>query len=412
MLNTHVSQADTVDYDLLSNEFQRNPYPLYAALRQCEPVYWSEQVQAWLVTPYDDVMACLHDKRISANRIIPRIQQFPHELREKFEPLERTLSMWPLMLERPAHTRLRNLVNKAITPAIVRGFMPTIERLVSEFLDKAQAKGGMDAIADLAYPFPLNVVSEIIGAPTEGLVLLKACAVDIVNFFGSPPHLYIEKAEAAMRSVNETTEFLREILRERRKHPKQDLMSGLIAAEERGEVMSEDEVLATCLMMVFAGFETTTNLIGNGLLLLLQHPDELRRLRQDPSLMKSAVGEMLRVESPVQRLSRMALEDFELGGKSVRRGDLIFLMAASANRDESQFIDPDRFDIGRDTRHHLAFGHSIHLCPGNTLAQLEAQLLFTELLRRVPKIQLSGIKPNWQVNLSVRSLNHLHVTFD
>jgi pimeloyl-[acyl-carrier protein] synthase len=319
--------------------------------------------------------------------------------------------MWPLMLERPEHTRLRTLINKAITPAIVRGFIPTIQRLVGELLDDALAKGGMDAIADLAYPFPLNVVSEIIGAPAEGRALLKACAVDIVNFFGSPPHLYIEKAETAMRSIGETTDFLRDVLRMWRSQPKQDLISSLIAAEERGDVMSEEEILTTCLMIVFAGFETTTNLIGNGLLLLLQHPEEQRKLRQDPSLMKSAVVEMLRYESPVQRLSRMALANFDLCGCSIRRGDLMFLMVSSANRDAAQFDDPDRFDITRDTRKHLAFGDSIHLCPGNTLAQLEAQILFTELLGRVPRLTLLESEPDWQINLSVRSLNRLHVAF-
>ncbi|MGO4774511.1 cytochrome P450, partial [Lysobacter sp. 2RAB21] len=240
----------------------------------------------------------------------------------------------------------------------------------------AQANGGMDAIADLALPFPLYVVSEIIGAPVEARNLLKACAVDIVNFFGCPPHLYVEKGGIAMRSIADTTEYLRGVLNERRRQPRQDLISGLIAAEERGDVMSEDEILATCLMMVFAGFETTTNLVGNGLLLLLQRPDQLRALRADPALMKTAVGEMLRYESPVQRLSRMALEDFELGGHCIRAGDLMFLSAGSANRDELKFADPDRFDIRRDTRDHLAFGHSIHLCPGNTQAQLEAQMLF------------------------------------
>lgn len=399
-------------YDLLSPTFRSDPYPTYADMRRNAPVYWSEQINAWLVMPYEKVMTCLHDPRISANRIVPRIQQLPAELRETFRPIERTLSMWPLMMERPQHTRLRSLINKAITPAIVRSFVPTIQRLIDELLDTAQANGGMDAIADLALPFPLYVVSEIIGAPVEARNLLKACAVDIVNFFGCPPHRYVDKGAIAMQSITDTTEYLRGVLNERRRQPRQDLISGLIAAEERGDVMSEDEILATCLMMVFAGFETTTNLVGNGLLLLLQHSDQLHALRADPALMKTAVGEMLRYESPVQRLSRMALEDFELGGHCIRAGDLMFLSAGSANRDELKFADPDTFDIRRDTRDHLAFGHSIHLCPGNTLAQLEAQMLFASLLQRVQRLRWTDGDADWQDNLSVRSLNRLNVAFD
>lgn len=412
MDNVSHYKSDRPRYNLLCPKFQQNPYSVYASLRKNEPVFWSDQIQAWVVTRYDDVFACLHDQRISANRIIPRMQQFPPELQERFRPLERMLSMWPLMLERPEHTRLRTLINKAITPTIVKSFLPTIRHQVDNLIDEALALGGFDAIADLARPFPLNVVSEIIGAPSEGRELLKKCAVDIVNFFGCSPGLYVERADIAMRSVMETTDFLRETVRLRRKQPKADLITGLIKAEERGDVLNEDEILATCLMMVFAGFETTTNLIGNGLLLLLQHSQEQKKLRDNPLLMRSAVGEMLRFESPVQRLSRMATEDFNLRGARVQRGDLMFLMAASANRDESKFAEADYFDISRDSKNHLAFGHSIHLCPGNTLAQLEAQILFTELLRKGPRIRLASDTPQWQSNLSVRSLEHLLVFFD
>jgi pimeloyl-[acyl-carrier protein] synthase len=245
----------------------------------------------------------------------------------------------------------------------------------------------------------------------EGRALLKACAVDIVNFFGCPPNLYAERAEIAMNSVLRANDYLRTIVRERRSAPKQDLISSLISAEEKGDVLSEEEILSTCLMMVFAGFETTTNLVGNGLLALLQHPDELEKLRQDPSLMKNAVREMLRFEAPVQRLSRMALADIKLHGRTIKKGDLLFLMAASANRDPARFSEPDEFDISRDARKHLSFGHSIHICPGGTLAQLEVQMVCTELLNRHPTLTLLQDKPDWQRNLSVRSLNSLPIMF-
>lgn len=399
------------DIDLFCPTFQQDPYSLYARLREEQPVYWSEQIQAWIVTRHEDVLAALHDQRISANRIVPRMQQLSPALRKRFQPLENILSMWPLMLERPTHTRLRALINKAMSPTIVKSFLPAIQRQVDVLLDAAFDHAGVDAITELARPFPLNVVCEIIGAPHTGRDLLKQCAVDIVNFFGCPPHLYVERADAAMRSVITTMEFLRETVRQRRRAPENDLITALIEAQERNAVMSEDEVLATCLMMVFAGFETTTNLIGNGLLLLLQYPEEQQKLRENPLLMRSAISEMLRFESPVQRLSRMAIEDFKFKEANIRRGDLIFLMVASANRDERVFGAADRFDIARDTKGHLAFGHSIHLCPGNTLAQLEAKVFFTELIRRAPRIHLNTDMPEWQINLSVRSLEQLPISF-
>ena len=252
-------------------------------------------------------------------------------------------------------------------------------------------------------------MSEIIGVPFEYHKLLKAFAVDIVNFFGSPPHLYIATAEKAMHSLEEASLLFRNIIQQRRQKPQNDLISVFIAAEAEGNVLHEDEILATCLMMIFAGFETTTNLIGNGLLTLMTYPEQQTHLRNDMSLMKSAISEMLRFESPVQRLSRMSLCDFTLEGKEIKKGDLMFLMASSANRDPQCFNNPDYFIIDRNPKKHLAFGHSIHTCPGNTLANLEADILFTELLKRFPHLELLDRGPDWQANLSVRSLNHLNV---
>lgn len=398
--------------DLLSVEFQQNPYPFFRKLQCQAPVYWSDQIQAWLITPYNLVIACLSDSRISANRILPRMHQFPKELREQFLPLERTLSLWPLMLDKPRHTRLRSLINQAMKNSIIMRFTPLIQSIVNELLENIVMRKEVDVIADIAYPFPLNVVSNLIGVPPTCRMLLKACAVDIVNFFGCPPHLYIERATVAMRSVFSVTEVLKEIIQDRRADPQNDLISSLIIAEQCGDVLSEEEIISTCLMMVFAGFETTTNLIGNGLLTLLQHPEELQKLRQNPQLMKNAILEMLRFESPVQRLSRMALVDFELEGKKIKKGDLLFLMAAAANRDPLQFRDPDRFDITRQIGHHLAFGHSMHACPGNTLAQLEGNVLFTEFIKKFHGLTLIDRQVEWQRNLSVRSLHHLKIKME
>lgn len=405
------TSSNQYDENLLCAEYINHPYATYSRLRQHAPVYWSEQIQAWIITRYDDVVSCLSDKRFSANRIIPRIKQFPDTLQAEFEPLLTILSMWPLMLDRPEHTRLRSLINQSITPSIVSSFIPIIQQQANILLDNALKNDTTDAIAELAYPYPLNVVSEIIGLRKEDRPRLKAFAVDIVNFFGCAPEMYIERARIAMKSVADTSEIIRETIAKRRVKPASDLISSFIRAEQCGEIMSEDEIVATCLMMVFAGFETTTNLIGNGLLLLLQHPQEMQKLRANPGLMDSAIREMLRFESPVQRLSRMATEDLELHGCKIKRGDLVFLIAASANRDQDQFSHPDNFDITRNDRNHLAFGHSIHLCPGNNLAQLEARILFAELLKRKDKISLINPHAEWQENLSVRSLVALPLSF-
>lgn len=398
-------------FDLLTDSYARNPYPTLANMRVHCPVYRSEQLQAWIVTRHSDVLSCLSDPRLSADRVSPRVSQLPRSLRERSRPLVDVLSNWPLMLDPPAHTRYRSLIARTMTRSAVERYVPTVRHLSRQLVDAGIAQGGMDAIADLAYPLPLAVVTELIGLPPDGRDLLKACAVDIVNFFGCDPSHYVERIAAAEVSVGEASAFLRQVIRAKRRRPTADLISALVAAVERGEVLDDEEIVALCLMMAFAGYETTMNLIGNGLLALMTHPDQMRRLRSDRSLLPRALDEMLRFEPPVQRLSRMATAGIELRGQQIRRGDLVFLMASAANRDPARYVDPDQFDIMRDARHALSFGHSIHTCPGSTLAKLEARTVFDDLLGRVAEIRLVDDTPDWQRNLSIRSLRRLHVTF-
>jgi cytochrome P450 len=400
------------EYDLLSPDFRQDPYPVLHRLRAQEPVHFSEQIRAWVITRHDDVLTGLAHSSISADRISPRLLQFPEQHRPKFRPLTRLLSMWALMLDRPDHNRFRALITKAMTRPIIMGFRPMIERIARELVDAALTRGGMEVMADLALPLPLYVIAEIIGAPRESIGLLKRCAIDIVNFFGTPPATYLPTADVAMRSVLETAELLRDLIREREREPRQDLISGLLAARRAGEALEDDEIIATCILMVFAGFETTCNLLGNGILLLAKHPEQFALLQGNPSLMRGAVDEILRYEAPVQRLSRMALGDLVLRGRTIRKNDLIFFMSSAANRDPAIFSDPDRFDITRDSTQHIAFGHWIHTCPGSTLAHLEASIVFGELCRRAPGLCLeSEGPPQWHENLSVRSLKSLQVRF-
>jgi cytochrome P450 len=394
-------------YDLLSAQARTDPYSVLSRMRENRPVTFSEQLHAWVVTRYGDVRFGLAHPAISADRISPRLAQFPAEQRDRFEPLSRVLRRWPLMLDHREHARLRTPVTRAMRPTIVAGFQPLIRDTARAILRGAVEHGGMDVIADLALPLPLYVTSRILGVPDNMVELLKRCAVDIVDFFGAAPHAYLPRAEAAMDTVRQTTDLLRPLVGARRREQRADLLSALVDDPS----LSDDDIVAVCLMMVFAGFETTSNLIGNGILLLLRHPEQFEQLRRDPSGIRNAVKEVLRFESPVQRISRMATAELTLRGTHIGKGSLIYFHAGAANRDPSAFPEPDRFDIGRGSDRHLAFGHSTHTCPGSTLAQMEAEIVLEELCRAAPVVLLAGEEIRWRENLSVRSLESLPVGF-
>ncbi|WTW98854.1 cytochrome P450 [Streptomycetaceae bacterium NBC_01309] len=396
-----------IEYDLTSPEYRHNPYPVLRSMQDRDPIHFSRQWNAWLITRYEDVAAGLAHPGISADRITPRLNQLPESGRTQFQPLARMLSQWPLMADPPAHAALRSPVTDSMSQRVIESFRPLVTRTVTTILDSALASGETDAVAHLAVPLPLYVVSEIIGVPQESRGLLKQSAVDIVRFLGTPPATYLPMAGAALRSLDEATEYLQGLVAHRKSMPRHDLISVLLS--DKGT--SEEQVVATCVMMIFAGFETTSNLLANGLLLLLRNPEQLALLRERPELLPSAIEEMLRVESPVQRLSRMATTDLELGGKHIRSGDLVFFMTGAANRDPAAFDRPEHFDITRDHHRNLAFGSWIHTCPGSGLARMEAEITFGELLRKASDIRLSEESVTWQENLSVRALEKLTVVF-
>jgi hypothetical protein len=393
-----------IPYSFISEQFLNNPYPIYRWLRENAPVYWSEELQAWIVSRYEDVTAAIANPLLAADRITPRLLQLPEVEQKRYETFARRMKMWMLLLDRPEHTRLKRLVGAALAGDVVLSFRLTITRLVDEILKGYENGGRIDFMAGLAYPLPLYVVSTILGIPEIGQQKAKSCAEAIVNFVGAPPEIYINRLENAKAQVDGMTEYLRGILHCRKSHPQKDFLTALLHAETEGQVMSEEEIIATCIMMIFAGFETTMNLLGNGLLTLLRHPIVMETLKQKPELIPHAVVEMLRYEAPVQRLSRMAIDDIEIQSRKIKKGDLVFLLIGSANRDPKVFLNPDKFDITRDNHKQLAFGFDIHKCPGSSLATLEARIVFTELLRRFSHIRLLDEKPHWQNNLSVRAL--------
>ena len=396
-------------YDPKAPDVIADPYPVLRRLQTEDPVHRSEILGGWVLTRYVDVRAGLADPRLSADRISPFVSHPSGRAKPEVRELGRFVGMWAVFTDPPRHTRLRSLLNRAFTSREVERLRPLIEELVNTLLDRVAGAGRMDVIRDFAYPLPVAVIAEMIGVPREDGERFKAWSDELAAFIGSAAAT--DKYARAARGMTEMRDYFRRMVVARRAEPREDIMSRLIAAEERGDALSEDELVATCVMLLFAGHETTTNLIGNGLLALLQHPQELRALSDEPSLAASAVEELLRYDGPNQAMVRIATEDFDLDGRRIRHGDRLFLMLNAANRDPGQFSNPDRVDLCREPNRHLAFGHGIHFCLGAPLARLEAQIAFPALLRRLPSLALATDSLEWIDSLIFRGVTSLPVTF-
>ena len=405
----------TLDEQLVAPDFHTDPYPVYHRLQDEEPVYWSEAWGAWVLTRYADVMSTIRDPRhfSSENRLPALLEHLSPEDRAEAAPLERHFSTKGLIhSDPPDHTRLRSLVNRAFTPRVVEMMRTRIQAVVDDLLDEVQAEGRMDIIHDLAYPLPAIVIAELMGAPPEDRDLFKRWSDEIVAFQGTG-RASASVVARSQRGLIEMRDYLEMLFEGRRRQPKDDLLGVLVAAEGAGERLSRDELLSTCVTFLIAGHETTTSLIGNGLLLLLQHPADLQALRDDPTLLTSSVEEFLRYESPVQRAARRITEDFEYGGRKLKAGQTALLMFGAANRDPAQFPEPDRLDIRRKENRHIAFGYGIHFCVGAPLARLEAPIAISSLLRRMPKLRLATEMLEWQnEKAQFRCLRSLPVTFE
>jgi unspecific monooxygenase len=316
-----------------------------------------------------------------------------------------------LMLDPPDHTRLRGLVSKAFTVRTVENLRPRIQHLVDELIDAVAPMGAMDVVEDFAYPLPVIIICELLGVPPSDHERFKGWSRDLAR--GLDPD-FIQPAEALERRFETLLtfhEYFRELIARRRSDPGDDVLTGLVHAEERGDTLTEDELLGTCTLLLVAGHETTVNLIANGVLALLRHRDQLERLAADPALIKSSVEEILRFDPPVQFDGRVALTDIEIGGITVEQGEQPMLVLAAANRDPAEFADPESFDIGRSDNRHLSFGYGLHFCLGAPLARLEGQLALGTLVRRLPAMDLAVDAPAYKENLILRGLAELPVTF-
>ena len=312
----------------------------------------------------------------------------------------------------PKHTRLRTLVSKAFTPAAVERLAPIIQRIVDEAVDAALARGGMEVMHDLAYPLPVTVIAHMLGVPPEDRDQFKKWSDDITATAGNiMANLTPEHYRQALQSTRELTAYFRKVVAERRSQPRADLLTAMAKAEEQGDRLSEAELFANAVLLLNAGHETTTNLIGNGIWALLRFPEQKRRLREDPSLANTAVEELLRFDSPVQFTSRLLKEDVTVSGKTLRAGQMVLLLLGAANRDPAQFADPDQLDVGRQDNKHVAFGMGPHFCLGAPLARLEGRIVLQTLLNRLPGLRLDGPEPEYRDNFNLRGLKALKVAF-
>ena len=394
-------------YHLLEPEVLANPYPLFRRLRSEDPVHWDPFLHAWVVTRYPDVLEVLLN--FSADRT-PTPAQLDEMGLSSLSPIARVMVKQMLFLDAPAHTRLRGLSSKAFTPARVEELRGHIKEIVNNLLDGIQSKGEMDVIADLAEPLPAIVTAEMLGVPTSDHVQLKLWSADFAEMLGNFQH-NPERYPRVLKAVASLTEYFQNAIREQREHPREGLIHSLMTAEIDGDRLTDEEVIANCIVTMVGGQETTTNLIGNGLLTLLRNPEEMERLRNDFSLIPSAVEEMLRYESPSQHTARMCPSDREMGGKLIQTRQAVIAVMAAANRDPERFPDPDRFDITRKDNRHLAFGYAAHFCFGAPLARVEGQVVFEALLRRLTDITLVPEPIEWRSNLGLRGLKALRVKF-
>ena len=407
-----LSMPETLSLSNLHNpEIRANPYPFYTQLRSQDPVHWDEALGFWVLTRYADIASVYADARFSRAQGLRRgFERLPEAEQRIAEPVYHSFSKTMFYSDPPYHTRLRGLVNNAFTPNAVEQMRPYVQRMVDSLLDAVQTQGEMDAIHDLAHPLPILVISQMLGLPAEERGRFKQWSDDLFAILGSVPHAP-ESMERASQSLAELTDYLTTLSHSRRQQPQNDLISALVGVVEEGERLTQEELIANVTILLSAGHETTSNLIGNGLLALLRNPEQMQKLRGHPKLVSSAVEEMMRYDNPVQIAYRSAAADVEIGGKYMRKGQLVNSVLAAGNRDPERFSEPDRFDISRAEGRHLGFGLGIHFCIGAPLVRLEAQIAFNTILHRFPELHLATENLEWQEHPIFRGVKSLPLTF-
>lgn len=393
-------------FNPLSPDFRRNPYPYYDMLRTHVPIFHYEPWNSYFLSSYEDCATLLRDNRLGHGTW--------HEdnVPEQQKALAKMQKDWVLFKNPPDHTRLRGLVYKAFTPRMVEQLKEMIQRVTDQLLDKVQDKGEMELIADLAYPLPVAVIAEMLGIPQSEQHKFHQLSNDLARSLDLTEETAVyDRASEAAASF---TEYLAHLAHKRRQNPQNDLLSALVAVEEAGDKLTSNELYATCAFLFVAGHETTINLIGNGMLALLQNQDQFEELKEhlnNETIIKTAIEEFLRYDSPVQMTSRMALEDIEYKDHHFPKGTEVAFLIGAANHDPQQFLDPQTLDITRPKNQHLSFGGGIHYCLGAPLARLEGRIAITTLLQRMPNLQLATNQPQFVDNYLLRGLKTLSLTF-
>lgn len=411
--NTNKTQKSGIGKALKFNpydpKFQANPYPFYHNLRSVEPIYQSF-TGMWVLTRYADAKAVLRDPRFCVNKMQRNVKHKSHSLEQRdFNTLAQAIDKWLLYLDPPEHTRLRGLISKAFSSTSVKFLRPQIQKITDELISKVRHKGFMDVISDFACPLPCNVIAAILGIPVEDWFKLYHWSDKLSSILD--PLSSLEDYEQMNRVALEFTDYFKSLIAQRQKGPQQDLLSALITVKEQDNKLSEDEIISVCMLLFLTGEETTVNLIGNGMLALLSHPQQMQQIKTQPMLIQSAVEEILRYDSPIQITTRVATEDVVLDGVTVRCGEKVLVVLGAANRDPAQFPDPDRFDITRVNNSHLAFADGIHYCLGAALTRIEGEIAINTLVQQLPDLKLSQDKIEWRNKVAFRSLKALPVTF-
>ncbi len=399
------------DLDLKSLPNVYDPFPVYAWLRDHDPVHWSSSLNAWAVTRFANVLEVFERPITFSSDRFRKVGEQYASSRPAVRAVGEVLGDWLVFRDPPDHTRLRGLLQSSFTPRQLGRSRDRIQTTVDGLLDLVADRGEMDFIRDVAFPLPAMVIAVLLGAPTADIESIKDWSDRLAAYLGGAVDERDNFTEARA-GVSSMVDYFRSLLRERERNPRDDLMSLMLQAEHEGDRLSREEVLANCVLLLFAGHETTTNLLGNGLFHLLRHADQTRALGADPALTTGAVEEFLRYDGPVPATVKVATADIEWHGRAIRRGDMVVPFLSSANRDPRQFANPDTLDIRREPHRNVAFGFGIHFCLGAWLARLEAQLTFDTLLRRVPGLTLTSAEPRWKPMIFLRGLESLQLEWE
>jgi cytochrome P450 len=397
-------------YDLFSQAFLADPFPTLRRMRAKHPVYWHPLLRGWVLTRYDDIQTVTRDRRFSSDRADQLANGAPPHMQEQLAVCNRFISLWMVFVDPPRHTVLRALIAKAFTAKMVEGLRPFAERVVDDVLDAALATGRMDIVKDLAGPLPAVVIAKLLGVPAVDVGRFKAWTNDVFALINAPVATE-EVITICHRGVVGLLGYFHDLIEARREALGDDLLSLLITVEEQGTVLTEEELVATCAMILIAGHETTTHLISNSVLALLRHPAELETLRAHPELLPGAVEEMLRYDGAAMALVRRALEDVDVGGQRIEAGQFLFCMLHAGNHDPAHFPEPDRLDVRRKEVRQLGLGHGIHYCLGAPLARLETQVALGKILDRLPGLRLAAEQLSWIPSIAIHGVVSLPVTF-